>query len=190
MTHGELRWLIAKGIALHACEITPDPVRGRQFISTDSPLFPSNVCFVLSDRGFEMLRPLSCDKNLARHDEQVFVGNHAPATIPNRAIVPSLRCGPVPCWDAHKRELWLDGLLVKRYRNRAVNQQRMLIAFQEEGWRARIDDPLPPKGVTDPRRRLNDTVRQLNLKQINELIRFRSDGLGTGILWERINNQT
>jgi hypothetical protein len=60
----------------------------------------------------------------------------------------------------------------------------VLNAFEEEGWPARIDDPLPPHSDQDPKRRLNDTIKCLNRKQVRELLRFHGDGSGEGILWE------
>ncbi len=59
-------------------------------------------------------------------------------------------------------------------------------AFQEDGWPARIDDPLPPTPETDPKRRLSDAIKCLNRKQLNPLLRFSGDGTGEGVLWDLI----
>ncbi len=82
----------------------------------------------------------------------------------------------IPSWDSSRRELLFGGKTCKRYRTRAVNQEKVLAAFEEEGWPSRIDDPVPPG-------RLKETVRQLN-KHLQH-IRFESDGTGVGVLWQR-----
>ena len=49
------------------------------------------------------------------------------------------------------------------------------------------DDPLPPHAEQDSNsRRLSDTIKCLNRKQMNELIHFRGDGTGEGVIWERL----
>jgi hypothetical protein len=62
----------------------------------------------------------------------------------------------------------------------------VLCAFEEEGWPARIDDPLPPQQDQDSKRRLSDTIKCLNRKQSHHLIHFRGDGTGEGVVWERV----
>jgi hypothetical protein len=93
----------------------------------------------------------------------------------------------MPNWGAEKRVLWFNGQVVKRFKWHAVNQEAILAAFDEEGWPCRIDDPLPPHPEQDPKRRLSDTIKCLNRKHFNRLIRFRGDGTGTGIVWELVN---
>jgi hypothetical protein len=73
---------------------------------------------------------------------------------------------------------------VKRFRVPALNQELILAAFEEEGWPPHLDDPLPQEANTDPKQRLQDTIKRLNRHQVNRLIHFRGDGSGTGILWE------
>ena len=55
----------------------------------------------------------------------------------------------LPRWDAMRRELVVDGQIVKRFRLPAVNQVAVLAAFEEEGWSSRIFDPLPPHAGQD-----------------------------------------
>src|SRR5262245_31999007 len=85
-----------------------------------------------------------------------------------------------PKWDQDRRELWLGNLLCKRYRNRAKNQEPILDFFEQAGWPARIEDPLPPSLHGDEMQRLRDTVAQLN--NGNPHIFFECDGNGS-ILW-------
>ena len=91
---------------------------------------------------------------------------------------------PKPVWRSDLHELHFNGALVRRYKNPARNQELILAAFEEEGWPARIDDPLPPNGDLDPRQRLRNTIVTLNRHQLAPLLHFRCDGTGRGIQWE------
>jgi hypothetical protein len=77
----------------------------------------------------------------------------------------------------------LGGKLVKRFRVPSPNQERILAAFEEEGWPPRIDDPLPPHPEQEPKRRLRDTIKSLNRHQINRLLHLTGDGTGQGVRW-------
>jgi hypothetical protein len=91
---------------------------------------------------------------------------------------------PVPYWDYQRRVLWFDQTVVKEFRWQAANQERVLAAFQEEDWPARILDPLAPLPACVMKRRLSDTIKCLNRSQRNPLIRFLGDGTGEGVRWE------
>lgn len=89
-----------------------------------------------------------------------------------------------PVWDRERHELTVLGQVVKRFRWPASNQERILEAFEEEKWPAKIDDPLPPGNGLTPKRRLSDTIKCLNRNQAVNLLRFRGDGTGEGVLWD------
>jgi hypothetical protein len=89
-----------------------------------------------------------------------------------------------PRWDPARRELIVDGQLVKRFRVPAPNQEAVLAAFEEEGWPSRVFDPLSPKDDVEPKRRLQETIKALNCSRLARVIRFCGDGTGQGILWE------
>jgi hypothetical protein len=95
---------------------------------------------------------------------------------------------PVPFWDAGSRCLWLGERLLKQFRQPAPNQTRLLAVFQEQGWENKhIDDPLlVVEGETeaDAKRRLHETVKNLNRTLPLGTIRFRGDGTGQGATWE------
>jgi hypothetical protein len=96
---------------------------------------------------------------------------------------------PKPRWDQVRRELTFEGKLIKHYRQLAPNQVLVLAAFEEDGWPVKIDDPLPQSPGVVPKRRLRDTVRALNANHENGgLLKFRADGTGQGILWERLGS--
>ena len=63
----------------------------------------------------------------------------------------------------------------------------MLSAFQEEAWPMRIDDPLGPSPSVDTKRRLADTIKCLNRRQENQIVHFRGDGSGEGVVWESLD---
>jgi hypothetical protein len=90
----------------------------------------------------------------------------------------------MPRWDSLRRELKVDGQIVKRFRLPAANQESVLAAFEEEGWPPRIYDPLPPRDAQCPKRRLHETIKALNRSRLARIIRFCGDGTGEGILWE------
>ena len=94
--------------------------------------------------------------------------------------------GSMPHWDGICRELRLDGKLLKKFRQPADNQERILAAFQEEGWPAYIFNPLPPRPGQDDTSRLHAAVRRLNRCQKTPLIRFHVENNGEAIRWERI----
>jgi hypothetical protein len=77
-------------------------------------------------------------------------------------------------------------VLVKKFKLPAPNQRKVLIAFEEEKWPYRIDDPLPQHPEIDPRRRLHHTLVALNRNHRCEAIRFLGDGSGEGVCWDQI----
>lgn len=90
-----------------------------------------------------------------------------------------------PRWDPATRTLWLGSVLIKQLKVPALNQERILSAFAEEGWPPCIDDPLPPSTGINSKRRLRDTITRLNRSQNHRLIRFHGNGNGLAIHWER-----
>jgi hypothetical protein len=85
------------------------------------------------------------------------------------------------------RRLWLAGVLLKEFRQPSPNQTRLLDAFQEQGWVFQhIDDPLPSWPEADEeeaKRRLHDTIKNLNRSLPSGSIRFQGDGTGQGVRW-------
>jgi hypothetical protein len=76
--------------------------------------------------------------------------------VPFEAPFPGILWAPT---DNRKLfELWVGDVMVKRLDIRAKSQSLILRAFQEEGWPARIDNPIPPEG-DDDKHRLREVVR-------------------------------
>jgi hypothetical protein len=168
-----LRWLLCKGYAEHAVETTRPHALRRTFRRGGSLMFCDRSCIILTPAGAALAgEPGSFPR--------VFGGpGKGPVLLPRRADRPE-----APQWDAGCRELRWGAMLVKCFREPALNQELILAAFEEEGWPAHIDDPLPSDGYCDPKQRLHDTIKRLNRHQVNHLIRFRGDGCGCGVRWE------
>ena len=71
----------------------------------------------------------------------------------------------------------------------------ILAAFQEEGWPAFIDDPLPPKPGSNPKVRLHSAIASMNQSCSDTPIRFIGNGDGCAkqhdiliLLLRRIDN--
>ncbi len=89
-----------------------------------------------------------------------------------------------PAWEARRRELRVGDWLVKKFLVPAENQELVLSAFEEEGWPAYIDDPLPMKSEIVPKRRLHNVICRLNGSQLAPILRFHGNGKGEGIGWQ------
>jgi hypothetical protein len=97
---------------------------------------------------------------------------------------------PLPYWDRQRRELWVGRFLVKRFRQPSPSQEAALSAFQAANWHPIIADPLPRDPAQDPKRRLHQTICNLNRGHRKKLIRFAGDGTGRGITWRHVSGQT
>ena len=171
----DFRWLVRKGYVEHAREVTPQGDNGRHFRPTGDLMFAKRTCFVLTEAGAAVARSNGRDCQVERGS----------TGAKNNRRVSRIS---LPVWDAENRTLYVDKVLVKRFKWRAENQEAILSAFQEEGWPRRVDDPLPPKEEQDSKRRLSDTIKCLNKKHAAERIRFHGDGTGEGVVWELVES--
>jgi hypothetical protein len=180
-TLNELRWLVCKGYVAHAAELTEPGESSRTFhrVHTAGLKFSRRTCFVLTEAGIDFAAGMIDCPTLFPHapaaesQPDVWNGTNAAQTAK-------------PRWDRDRQELRLGCVMVKQYKVPAANQERVLAAFEEEGWPVHVDDPLPPTGELDPKRRLHDTINSLNRNQKSSLIRFSGDGSGEGIRWELV----
>jgi hypothetical protein len=91
----------------------------------------------------------------------------------------------LPFYQPGRGELWICGLLVKRFRQPAPDQRAILSAFQDQHWHFHIANPLSLNYFReDLKDRLNHAIYRLNRHQVNQLIRLRGDGTGEGVIWE------
>ena len=189
LTTNDLRWLVCKNYIEHATEMAVAAEEKRQFRPSGKLHFTRRTCFVLSADGIALLE--------ARNGVGPAAGTISEALKllqkrPDGWDVISSHDNAeriTPQWDCDRREIRLGSHVVKQFKLPSPNQETILMAFEEEGWPPRIDDPLPTQPHLDPKRRLHDTIRSLNRHQKHRLLRFKGDGTGEGVLWEAFDRQ-
>ncbi len=185
-----LRMMICRRWITHMREVSNTESK-REFAPEPDLVLSDRSCFVITKRGFDVttkLRASGYDAMNEQNNERARTNEgQEPNTQRYQGTGPNQH--PAPCWDRERRELRIGNVVVKRFKWPAENQEQVLDAFQEEGWPARIDDPLVPHPKICPKRRLHDTLKCLNRKQANGFIKFRGDGTGQGVLLE-INWET
>jgi hypothetical protein len=170
LTNGDLRWLLCKGFARHAVETSSPQAPARSFAPLGPLMLAERCCFVLTVTGAAYIR----------------TGELPPTSdvTHTRLTLPLQLRSDGPKWDKDRRSLLFRGQLVKQFKVPAANQEIILVAFEEENWAGRIDDPLPLVPLLEPKRRLHDTINSLNRNQRSPLLRFFGDGSGEAICWE------
>jgi hypothetical protein len=179
-TNNEFRWLVCRGYVDHAPEQAASDETTRSFrrvASGPGLSFHRRTCFVLTPAGFAFACGLLGDRP-GRETGRSAAGSESRESEPPPP--PPL----APKWDRDRQELRLGDTVVKQFKLPAANQERILAAFEEEGWPVHIDDPLPPSPDQEPKRRLHDTINSLNRNQKVSLIRFVGDGTGQGVRWQ------
>jgi len=171
LTNNDFRWLICKGFVQHGREVTLANDPSRRFQRCSGLRFFKTTCFVLNSSGHAENGGLEANSADAGSEHTAVHGNgHADVKKPQ--------------WDQDRRQFRLGALIIKEFKLPAVNQETVLTAFEEEGWPPFIDDPLPPLAGIEPKRRLHDTIKNLNRHQKAHVVRFMGDGTGQGIRWE------
>jgi hypothetical protein len=184
VTISELKWLLIRGLVVHAREIIQGNGQYCKYIRLGIRSFPADACFVLSDHGVESLEG-SIQSSMV--PKTILMDSASHGVRQNSSCLKiAANVGSIPQWNPKKRELTFQGEIVKYFRTAAPNQEKFLVAYQEEGWVHRIDDPLPPGSEQDSRERLRSAIKQLNRNQDNNLLRFCGDGSGRGILWQSL----
>lgn len=181
----ELRRLLSHGYIAHAQEISKLGESGRKFIAIRSLSIPEGSCFVLTKKGLEQVKAAKTASGSSQENcPSLRLPHYSLQSGPSPDDLPQLA---IPSWNQELKELHVAGQLVKRFHRPARNQETILSAFQKSDWERRIADPLP---VEEERleqtatRRLQDAIRSLNRHQANNLLVFRGDGSGTGLIWE------
>lgn len=180
LTQSEIRWLLCKGYVEQGEEIGLRKARSRSFQKVDTLHIAPNACLVLTELGVQAALEWNCDssdglQNSTRVSRETLVELHHNDQREQDVVLPK--------WDADSRMVTFDGVIVKQFKLPSPNQVAILSAFEEEGWPARIDDPLPPRSDVDPKQRLHDTIRSINRNQRHKLLFFRGDGTGNGVMW-------
>lgn len=186
LTITDLRWLVAKGFVEHGDETSTYGDPHRSFTRSEGFNFLATSCVILTEKGAEFACQVLQAAAAINAVEEPRPG--ARKAEPGGEVPPAngeaqLKATHKPHWDPARRKLSLAGRTIKQFHVPAGNQEVILSAFQEEGWPEYIDDPLPGNHGIDPKTRLNDTVYRLNRKQRTFLIRFHTNGTGTGVHW-------
>jgi hypothetical protein len=172
----DLRCLILDGYAEHGQEITTFRDARRRFRRGRNVTFTPKTCFVLTESGARLVQDWLEAPNLAR---PALLGAAVCAARP--ASFPA--SVQVPHWDSVLHVLKFGEWVVKRFRQKAPDQEAILAAFEESDWALQVDDPLPPKDGIVPKQRLHSTIRHLNRHQECELLIFSGDGSGEAVRW-------
>lgn len=186
----DLHWLIARGFVDFEQKKVPF---GNQNHSCDTrpPFESNNARFVLTEAGAAFALAIISSTPQPLSQLSLMSGNVGHADEFLKATTVEARLDKKrPCWDRDRKELRCRELVIKQFRWAAVNQETILMAFEEEGWPTHIDDPLPQKLDQDPKCRLHDTIKCLNRNHKNRLMRFSGDGTGEGILWTFVNENS
>jgi len=187
LTDSDLRWMICKGYVQHAREITLPVESRRKFWTGGGLSFTRRSCFILTEHGREVAHELN--SMLSPPIPLNYTPPAASRISLDRPSAPRTPPpGQTPKWDSERHEFWVENLLVKEFKLPSPNQATILMAFEEEGWPPRIDDPLPVVPSVDPKRRLNNTIKNLNRNQKHRVVRFMGDGTGEGVRWELVSD--
>lgn len=192
LTTSDLRWMAKRGYVNHAREITSSSDEMRRFDPEQNLAFSPTTCFVFTELGLQLLRPEQAMREEPTPLPLSLAGDGAETLTPS-VIVPTvvpddiLDCH-IPVWNSTTRILQVGEQVVKHFRVPSPNQQAVLEAFQVEGWPHFIDDPLPPVPDQQPKNRLRDTIKSLNVNQTAHLLRFCGDGTGQRVGWQRIGD--
>lgn len=182
LSYTDLRWLCCKGFVEAAREVGLPGDHHREFGRTGRLTVTSETCYVLTKTGAEFAaairrknapEPEQPSEPFRDHGQRIDDVDDGQQTAVQR-----------PKWDRDRHQLWVGDRLVKCFKLPSPNQETVLTTFEEDGWPPRIDDPLPPAGEIDPKRRLQDTIKSLNRCQKAGRIRFSGDGTGEGIVWQ------
>ncbi len=187
MTGSDLRWMVAKGFAEHRQETPGYDDTHRSSPRSNGYFLNEHTCLILTPSGAALAEHVF--RKTAQWPQPTLsalaaVANETAALATARETTKPAIAALKPRWHAIRRELSLAGLIVKRFRVPARNQETILSVFEEESWAEHIHDPLPATHDIDAPTRLHDAINRLNRCQINPLVRFHGDGKGTGVFWE------
>jgi len=180
LTNADFRWLICKEFVECRQDVSAADDFERRFAPSNGTRFDTSSCFVLTDLGAEFLERLRAASTVADSQRPTWQPNGSADSRPTGRDRSALG----PRWDPDRHQLRLGEVLVKEFKINSPNQEAILMAFEEEGWPPRVSDPLAPQPELDPKERLRNTIKSLNRRQLNRLIRFLGDGTGQAVRWE------
>jgi hypothetical protein len=174
-TLNTLRWLVRRGYVEHAVVNAEGAPTRREGQANTGRGFPEETCFMLTELGASVARS-TCPR--------AYPGSASGPNGQGRVVAQQ----EVPVWDSPHGELQFRGRLVRRFRNAASDQRAVLDAFQSHDWPEWLKDPLPrPEGRRlNPKRRLHDTIKNLNRGHKTRCLHFYGADAGRAVGWERL----
>lgn len=162
LTHDDLRKLIARRLLAHK---VAKPGRGgrRTLVRPSGSELSPRSHFLLTAAG-------------VRWAERLLASDAArtAATTPAEG-----ESRPLPVWDAESGLLHYTGRLVLELSAQASVRKLILDAFQEDGWKLRIDNSVKPRSAGDDTgKRLRDALSGLNRSQLWPALWFEAHGDG------------
>jgi hypothetical protein len=164
LTSQGLRWLVQQGYVQHAEETTSAMDDHRIFHPTGPETYRPRTCLVLTESGVCLARQLLRGQP----------SNGQRSARPNRRR---------PCYDAERR-LRVGKTVMHRFTRPAPCQEALALGFQTCAWQYSIDNPLPRVSGKSSKKRLHDTIQDLNRNLKPALIKFHGDGTGLRVYWE------
>jgi hypothetical protein len=95
-----------------------------------------------------------------------------------------------PSWNTSHGELRFDNQLIKKFKQTAPDQRIVLDTIEELRWPERVDNPLSPEPGQNPKRRLHDTINNLNRGHKVAVLRFYGGGDGRSIVWRVLGGRS
>ncbi len=124
----DLRWLLCAGFAMHGTEVRSADSTRRKFRHSESLTFGGRSCFVLAQG---MTPPAT--ELLPQTAAALPTGSFAAESGISQAYRSAVR---TPIWDQERRELRINGVIVKSFKLPSPNQEAVLTALAEENWPA------------------------------------------------------
>jgi hypothetical protein len=172
LTHGDLRWLISRGLIEHRLERTRAVDPHRAFRCAFNLAFTKHSCFTATCEGLSLARQTLA----SRQDNRL-------AKAPTTKATSAAEVQEIPSWDAESHTLYWRGSAVKHFRHDAANQEAVLTAFHASGWARCIHFAQKRDAQISAKKRLRDTIKNLN-RNVAPFLRFRQEGSGDRVLWE------
>lgn len=164
----DLRRLVVSGQVLHAIESTPRRKSARRAVRRVSWLtFRPDSCFSLAAAAIPAIRA-SLGQDETDHTE---------------GTAPGIEEAVKPHWDESRRRLSVADDVVKEFLRAGTEQEVILSTFEDDGWPAWIDDPLPVQAGAEPKVHLRAVVKYLNRNQKSRRIRFSVGSAGDRVYW-------
>lgn len=167
-TRHALRELVSYGLVTHKREIALPNLKYREFQNEAVHCFTDRTCFVITKLGQQQVQ------KMVQASNPHYVDSNGCPVDERRPLKPN--------WIRKNRQLTLGKSLVKEFKYPAHIQFTVLDRFEQLGWPPRIINPLPKDDNICPKKRLHDAIKCLNKRKENDLVQFRGDGTGHGVL--------